>query len=190
MSAADESAYNFVVDQKEKLVVVAVAIGALGPAAVLNGTILIRQCEDNDTPVCSGLQPEQHHIDNREPEHSILGARVAAVTSATPSPTGDIIVNLTGQRATFTTGNLSGLGASITSGAGDLRGERLSDSGTTDFLVTEQGDYLLSEQGDRIAMEQQLPSGAQATDSAPVARTGIQIDRAPNLLMSTLKPSA
>jgi hypothetical protein len=61
-----------------------VAGAALGPAALVNGTILDNQCDGQLRAGCQGLPPAQHHVDQREPSLPLLGAnQVYAVTTST-----------------------------------------------------------------------------------------------------------
>jgi hypothetical protein len=64
-----------------------VAAGATAPAAMLNGEILDRQCDDVLLTGCEGLPPPQYHIDQPEPSPPIHGLIHSYVlSSATVGP--------------------------------------------------------------------------------------------------------
>lgn len=70
-----------------------VAGGALGPAALVNGSILENQCEGQLRAGCQGLPPAQQHVDQREPSQPLLGARAVytVTTSTTPTNYGALV---------------------------------------------------------------------------------------------------
>ena len=65
-----------------------VASGGLAPAAILNGSILEGQCEEQSRAGCQGLPPAQQHVDQEEPSQPLLGVQGvhAATTDAGPPP--------------------------------------------------------------------------------------------------------
>jgi hypothetical protein len=70
-----------------------VAGAALGPAALLNGSILDNECEGQLRAGCQGLPPAQQHVDQREPAQPLLGAHqvMAITTSTTPTNFGSYV---------------------------------------------------------------------------------------------------
>jgi hypothetical protein len=70
-----------------------VAGAALGPAALLSGSILDNQCEGQLRAGCQGLPPAQQHVDQREPAPPLLGAHqvMAITTSTTPTYLGSYV---------------------------------------------------------------------------------------------------
>ena len=70
-----------------------VAGGGLGPAALINGSILDNQCEGQLRAGCQGLPPAQQHVDQREPSPPLLGAHpvYAVTTSTTPTNYGALV---------------------------------------------------------------------------------------------------
>jgi hypothetical protein len=80
---------------------------ALGPAALLNGSILDNQCEGQLRAGCQGLPPAQQHVDQREPAQPLLGAHqfMAITTSTTPVNFGSYV---SGRDGSVSFGTLTG----------------------------------------------------------------------------------
>jgi hypothetical protein len=73
----------------EHVILTALVVGGgLGPATVLNSSILDSQCEEQLRAECQGLPPAQQHIDQEEPSQPLLGVQGvhAATTDAGPPP--------------------------------------------------------------------------------------------------------